>query len=195
MGMKKSQLIDIVKIAIRQQIKQYILPAIEKIIQNQFKKFKLNQKIMLDSSPQTKSPKVTQSAEAIKSKQQLRSRLKQRLGITDFNPKTDLTYNAEQPVSPPQKNRGFSKDYLSQIMGQSAIPRMAPEQIIQDDNFDPLTGFDASPELLAQQRAPKDPYAFEQDLDDIDPTIGYRDSAVDNPANLAKLGLKIKNFR
>lgn len=190
MPIKKSQLINLlveaVRPAIRQQIKEFFIPAVQKIIQAQFKKFKMNQKIISDSGTPRK---ITQNNNS--DVNQFRNRAKQKLGISNFNPKQHVQqytppYNTSK-YNPKQQN---VDEYIQSILGES-VRHQKYEPIRQDDNFDPMS-FDATPQMINQSRY-SDNYAYEEDaLDDIDQTIGYAQSVSDNPEIMRKLGLRIR---
>lgn len=196
MAMKKSELInlmiDAVRPAIRQQIKEFFLPAVQKIIQNEFKKFKASQSIISDSSKTT-----TPTKRQLQNREQLRSNFAEKLGLNNFDPRQLANqYSLGQNRQPSRQKPDDVDQYLSSILGSvnmnpSAYPS-SREQIVQDTDFDPMS-FDAPSEIINESKY-RDQYQYEDDdLDDVDGTIGYKNSVVENPQFLKKLGLKIKH--
>ena len=196
MAMKKSELINLmieaVRPAIRQQIKEFFLPAVQKIIQNEFKKFKVSQSIISDSSNTAKPVK-----RQVQNREQLRNNFAQKLGLNKFDPKQLVNqYALGQNKQPQRQNSNDVDQYLSSILGSvnmnPSMYQSPREQIIQDTDFDPMS-FDAPPEIINESKY-RDQYQYEDDdLDDVDGTIGYKNSVVENPQFLKKLGLKIKH--
>lgn len=159
-----------VRPVVRQQITQFLIPAIKKIVQDEFKKFKVSQSIIADS---TSAPQ--QSRRQVQNRTQVRANFEQKLGLNNFNPK-DILH--EYGIPGLQQNR------------TNIMTSRQPDPIVQDDDFDPMS-FDAPPGII-NESVYADPYESEDQLDDVDQTIGYKTSVVENPLNLKKLGLKIK---